>query len=158
MNNPANRTNLQQNLQVVVERTFSSPRDRVFRAWIDPVLMEKWFAPVTMKPVGIEANVVVGGSYRIGMRHQDGTIHYASGKYIEIRPPERLVFTWAWQTEPPGVDSLVTVEFFEQSDSTRVVLRHEQLTTPQSQESHRQGWEGCLEHLELSILSRDIYK
>ena len=151
MNNPANRANLQQNHQVVVERTFSAPRERVFRAWIDPSLMEKWFAPVTMKPVGIEANVVVGGSYRIGMRHQDGTIHYARGKYIEILPPERLVFTWAWETESPEVDSLVTVEFFEQGDSTRVVLRHEQLTTLSSQESHRRGWEGCLRHLDLTI-------
>ncbi len=156
MNNPANRANPQQNLQVVVERTFLAPRARVFRAWTDPNLMGKWFAPAPMKPVGIETNVAVGGSYRIGMRQQDGTIHYAIGKYIEILPPERLVFTWAWQTEPPGVDTLVTVEFFEQGDSTRVVLRHEQLPDSSSQEDHRRGWEGCLEHLELNILSGDI--
>jgi len=156
MNNPAHRANPQQNLQVVLERTVRARRERVFRAWTDPILMEKWFSPVSMKPVGIEAQAVVGGSYRIGMRDQDGTIHYVRGKYIEILPPERLVFTWAWETEPPSVDSLVTVEFFEQGDSTRILLKHEQLTTLQSQESHRRGWEGCLEHLELGIQSGEI--
>lgn len=151
MDNPANRADPPSNLQVIVERTFLAPRERLFRAWIEPSLMAKWFAPVPLKPVGIEADVVVGGRYRIGMRQPDGTIHYAVGKYLEILPPKRLVFTWAWQTEPSSVDSLVTVEFFEQGDSTRVVLRHEQLTTLSSQESHRRGWEGCLEHLELTI-------
>ena len=151
MDNPANRADPPSNLQVIVERTFLAPRERVFRAWIDPSLMEKWFAPAPLKPVGIEADVIVGGRYRIGMRQPDGTIQYAVGKYLEILPPERLVFTWAWQTDPSSVDSLVTVEFFEQGDSTRVVLRHEQLTTLSSQESHRRGWEGCLEHLDLTI-------
>lgn len=111
MDNPANRANPQPYLQVIVERTFLAPRERVFRAWSDPILMEKWFAPAPLKPVGIEAHVVVGGRYRIGMRQPDGTIHYAVGKYLEIVPPERLVFTRAWQTQPPGADSLVTVEF-----------------------------------------------
>jgi uncharacterized protein YndB with AHSA1/START domain len=147
MNKPANRADARQNLQVVVERIIPARREKVFRAWIDPVLMEKWFAPLTMKPEGIEANATVGGSYRIGMRQQDGTIHYVGGKYVEIRPPERLVFTWAWEAEPPEADSLVTVEFFEQGEATRLVLRHEQLPNPESQESHRHGWEGCLEQL-----------
>ena len=156
MNNPSNHDNAQQNLQVVVEKTIAAKRDRVFRAWIDPVLMEKWFAPVNKKAVGVEANAVVGGRYRIGMRGQDGVIDYVSGRYIEIRPPERLVFTWAWETEPPSVDSLVIVEFFEEGDMTRVVLTNKQLTTPQSQESHRRGWESCLQHLELNILDGQI--
>ena len=118
--------------------------------------MEKWFAPVTMKPVGIEANAVVGGSYRIGMRHRDGTIHFASGKYIEILPPERLVFTWAWQTDPPEAVSLVTVEFYDLGNATRVVLKHRQLPTAKDQESHRRGWEGCLRELENKIQGGDI--
>src|SRR5512136_312745 len=103
MNNQINRANSQQNLQVVVERTFLASRERVFKAWTDPHLMGKWFAPAPLKPVEIETNVTVGGRYRIGMRQQDGTIHYAVGTYIEILPPERLVFTWAWLTEPRRV-------------------------------------------------------
>ncbi len=156
MNNPADRADSQQNIFLVVERVFPARREKVFRAWIDPTLMEKWFSPANMKQVGIEANVVVGGSYRIGMRDRDGTTIYVSGKYVEILPPQRLVFTWAWETDPPGIDSLVTVEFFEQGDMTRVVLRHEQLADTQSREQHRRGWEEILELLELSLSSGEV--
>jgi uncharacterized protein YndB with AHSA1/START domain len=156
MKNPANRTNPQQDLQVVVERILPARRARVYRAWIDPVLMEKWFAPMDKKAVSVEANVTVGGRYRIGMRGQDGAVDYVSGRYLEIQPPERLVFTWTWETEPPSEDSIVTVEFFEQGDSTRLVLTHQKLTTPQSRDSHRRGWESCLEHLETNLLNGNI--
>lgn len=109
-----------------------------------------------MTPVDVEANVSVGGSYRIGMREQDGSVFYVGGKYIEILPPERLVFTWAWQTDPPGANSLVTVEFFDQGNSTRVVLRQEQLPDAASQASHRRGWEACLNNLELFISRGEV--
>ncbi len=145
-----------QDLQVVVERTILASRQRVFQAWTDPLLMEKWFAPVPMQPVGIEAHVAVGGSYRIGMRSEDGTIYYVSGRYIEIVPPQRLVFTWAWLTDPPGVHSLVTVEFFEQGDSTRIVLTHERLPDAATRASHRHGWESCLERLEQYLVNTVI--
>ncbi len=151
MNPLARDANSGQNLQVVVERVFSAPRERVFRAWTDPALMEKWFAPPPMQPVGVEADVTVGGRFRIGMRQPDGHVHYAAGKYVEILPSERLVFTWAWETDPPQADSLVTVEFFKEGDSTRVVLKHEQLPLVPSPEEHRRGWEGCLEHLEVNL-------
>lgn len=156
MNNPADRVNPQQDVRVVVERTLAASRARVFRAWTDPGLMEKWFSPVDKTTVGVEANVVAGGRYRIGMRGQDGAVNYVSGRYIEVEPPRRLVFTWAWETDPPGGESLVTLEFFEQGDATRLVLTHQKLETPQDRDSHRRGWESCLRHLELNIASGDI--
>jgi len=156
VNNPANRANPGQDVKVVVERTLAASRERVFRAWTDPGLMEKWFSPMDKTTVGVEANVVEGGKYRIGMRGQDGVVSYVSGRYIEIEPPRRLVFTWAWETEPPGVESLVTIEFFEQGDSTRLVLTHQKLETQQDRDSHRRGWEGCLQHLEQIIVNADI--
>ena len=156
MNIPVDRANSQKNLHVVVERIFFARRPRVFQAWTDPVLMVKWFSPATMVPVNVEANVTVGGSYRIGMREQDGSVFYVGGKYIEIRPPERLVFTWAWQTDPPGADSLVTVEFIVGGNYTRVVLRHEQLPDSESQASHRRGWIACLNNLESTISRGEI--
>src|SRR5512147_3188829 len=102
MNSPVNRADSHQNIFLVVERVFPARREKVFQAWIDPALMEKWFRPVNMQLVRIDANVVVGGSYRIGMHDLDGTIITVGGKYVEILPPQRLVFTWAWETDPPG--------------------------------------------------------
>jgi len=156
MNNPARRVDPQQNLQVVVERVVSAQRERVFRAWTDPVLIEKWFAPAGMTPVGVEASPVVGGSYRIGMRQPGGKTNFVSGKYIEIVPPERLVFTWAWQSDPPEAASLVTVEFFEQGSATRLVLTHVKLPDHAAQEDHRRGWEACLDQLEANLAAGNL--
>jgi uncharacterized protein YndB with AHSA1/START domain len=145
-----------QDQPVVVERLFHARRERVFRAWTDPALMGKWFSPTSMRPVGVEAQAVTGGSYRIGIREQDGEIHYVAGKYLEVQPPERLVFTWGWLAQPPEFSSLVTVEFFEQGEATRVVLTHERLRSPQDRADHLRGWGGCLEQLELSLLSGEL--
>lgn len=156
MNNMADRANHTPYIDVVVERTLAARRERVFRTWTDPVLMGKWFAPVVKEAVGVEADVVAGGRYRIGMRGEDGIIEYVGGRYIEVKPPARLVFTWAWETEPPDNESLVTLEFFEQGDSTRLVLTHQRLATPERQESHRRGWMSCLQHLEMKISDGSI--
>ena len=48
MNNPVDPAEPQPDLQVIVVRSLAASRARVFRAWIDPLLMEKWFAPPDM--------------------------------------------------------------------------------------------------------------
>ena len=158
MSNPPGRAEPGLNLKVVVERTFQARRERIFRAWTDPDWMGKWFAPAPLKPVEVAANPVVGGAFRIGMPQEDGSIHFAVGRYVEVLPPQRLVFTWAWQGEEPTqsggaapAETLVTVEFFELGEATRVVLTHERLPTPASQEDHRRGWGLCLDNLELYL-------
>ena len=156
MNDPVDRADSHLNIFLVVERVFHERREKVFQAWTDPTLMEKWFSPTNMQQVGIEANVVVGGSYRIRFRDRDGTTTFVGGKYVEILPPQRLVFTWAWETDPPGIDTRVTIEFFEQGEVTRVVLRHERLADTQSRDQHRRGWEEILGLLELSLSSGEI--
>ncbi len=144
------------NLRLVIERIFPAGREQIFQAWTDPSVMEKWFAPPGMQPVGITTELAVGGKYQIGMRHADGTVHVASGQYREIRPPEKLVFTWSWQTDPPGTETLVTLELFEHGTGTRLVLTHERFPTLESQEDHKRGWEGCLEQLQQAIIRRSI--
>jgi uncharacterized protein YndB with AHSA1/START domain len=169
MSDPAGRAEPGLNLKVVVERTFQARRERIFRAWTDAEWMGRWFAPAPVKPVDVEANPVVGGAFRVGMPQEDGSVHYAVGRYVEVLPPQRLVFTWAWQGEGPPpqggdqppqggnqpIETLVTVEFFELGEATRVVLTHERLPTPSSQEDHRRGWGLCLENLELSLHNGD---
>ncbi len=156
MNNLARDADSRQNLTLVVERVFAARRERVFRAWTDAALLARWFAPSGTQPVGVEAHAAAGGSYRIGMRDADGVTSYVSGKYLQVVPPERLVFTWAWESDPPEAESLVTIEFFEQGGATRVRLRHEKLADAQSQARHRRGWESCLDQLQASLASGSI--
>lgn len=84
-------------------RTFAAPRAAVFRAWTDPERLKQWWGPPGYATPAVELDLRVGGRYRIGMRKlPDGDVFYLSGVYQEVRPPERLVYTWRWESERPA--------------------------------------------------------
>ena len=77
-----------------------------------------------------------------GISEGDVLPHY--GEYLEIRPPEKLVFTW---NSPAVQNTRVTVELTDRGDSTELWLTHELLETEANRTSHTEGWTYCLEQL-----------
>ena len=74
------------------------------------------------------------------------------GHFLEVRPPERLVYTWIWETRlrlrrSPG-DTQVTVEFRESGADTEIVLTHERFDSVRAREDHADGWKTCLDRIE----------
>jgi len=137
------RLSPQATLKVV--RTFQAPRERVFRAWTDPVELARWFAPSEEYHALVpEFELRVGGKYCLEMHHKNGNIHRVSGIYREITPPERIVFTWLWETDPKSDESLVTVEFRDLGPSTEILLTHEHLPSLEQRDRHEHGWIGCI--------------
>lgn len=132
-------------------RTYAAPRDRVFGAWITPEAVRHWFIHDPSDWVGApEIDARPGGHYRFTVKYL-GVTFTIHGTYLEVRPPERLVFTWEWQDDPlleEDGDSLVTVEFHEKGGATEVVLTHEKLPSEAARREHAQGWEGCLDKFE----------
>jgi uncharacterized protein YndB with AHSA1/START domain len=132
-----------------LKRTFAAPRDRVFRAWTDAREFAQWFRPTAdYKTVITRLDLRVGGKYSLEMHHKDGNIHNLSGTYEEVKPPEKLAFTWRWQQDETATESLVIVTFKDLGGSTEVSLTHKNLLTAESREKHNQGWIGCLGQLE----------
>lgn len=142
-------------LELIVNRTFNAPRERVFRAWTRAEEMDRWFAPAPGRSVKSSLDARVGGAYRIEMRNADGHVHVASGTYREVQPPERLVFTWNAVGAPEPVENtLVTVEFFEAGDAgekTQVTLTHQNFQSADMRDRHQQGWTSCLVGLEKEL-------
>jgi uncharacterized protein YndB with AHSA1/START domain len=92
-----------------------------------------------------------GGAYRIEIDGGDGKHYSLAGEYREVRPPERLVFTWQWVHEPDDLVSVVTVELRAAAGGeTEVALRHEGLAE-KWREGHRSGWQACLDMLEKAL-------
>jgi len=132
-------------------RTFAAPREKVFRAWSDPNALNRWFGPVGYSTPRAEVDLRVGGQYRLGMRKlPDGDIFYLTGAYREVRPPEKLVYTWRWESEPELGETLVTVEFRDRGNSTDVVVAHELFPTETARDDHDKGWNSCLDRLVLA--------
>ena len=118
----------------VVEREIRIEADRatVFRYWTEADLVTKWMGrSATIDPRA-------GGTFRVDYNGID----IASGAFLEVSPPERLVLTWGWEAPgdsvPPGA-SRVEVRFIAAGDATIVEVRH--LALPDdSVESHADGW------------------
>lgn len=136
-------------LELIVNRTFNAPRERVFRAWTDAAELDRWFGPNPDAMVKAQVDLRVGGAYRIELRSADGHVHVATGVYREIRRPERLSFTWTATGGPePVEDTLVTLDFFEVDGKTQVTLTHQNFTSQLMRDRHEQGWKGCFKRLE----------
>ena len=126
-------------------RTFAAPRERVFRAWTEPEELKRWWGPDGYATPSAEVDLRVGGAYRFGMRKlPDGEVFYLAGTFREVRPPERLVYTWVWEGNPERGETLVTVEFRERGKATEVRLTHELFPTAKTRDDHEKGWSSCL--------------
>jgi uncharacterized protein YndB with AHSA1/START domain len=131
-------------------RTLNASRERVFAAWTDPAQIAQWFAPASGFTTTATNDLRRGGSYTISMHNPNGVRHAATGKYLEIVPPERLVFTWSSQENPAiATDTLVTVLLRDLGGKTELTLVHTQLPTAESAQRHEAGWTGCLNSFQL---------
>ena len=81
------------NRDVTITQTFDAPRALVWKAWTDPKLVAQWYGPTDFDIPFAELDLQPGGKYEFHMRGPDGTIYPDYGTYLEITPPERMVFT-----------------------------------------------------------------
>jgi len=107
--------------ELVVTRTINGPARIVFDAWTKPELFERWWKPksfpITLLSVDLDARV--GGNYRLAFGHEGSTIEFF-GRYVEVTPPSRLVWT---NDEDPNAP--VTTATFEETDGRTMVTVHE---------------------------------
>jgi uncharacterized protein YndB with AHSA1/START domain len=129
-----------------VTRTFDAPRGEVFAAWTDPAVLALWWGPGGFTTPSVEMDLREGGTYRFAMKPPDGDVVFVGGTFREVKPPDRLVFTWAWEEDDgPGHESLVTVDFAERDGSTELTLTQERLADATSRDAHVEGWTSTLD-------------
>ena len=129
-------------------RTFAAPREKVFRAWTEPEELKKWWGPEGYSTPTAEVDLRAGGTYRLGMmKLPKGDVFYLVGTYREVRPPEKLVYTWRWESQADLGETLVTVEFRDRGNATEVILTHELFPTEKARQDHDKGWNSCLDRL-----------
>lgn len=103
--------------EIVVTRTFDAPARLVFEAWSKPELFKRWWVPKSMGMTlrSCEMDVRTGGRYRLNFG--DGMDFF--GRYIEVTPPSRIV----WTNEEGGADgSVTTVTLTEKGGKTLLVM------------------------------------
>ncbi len=133
-----------------IKKTIKARRTEVFRAWLEPELLKKWFAPGKMRVTLAKTDPKVGGAWRIEMAGDNPKGIFMTpvfeGVYRTIRPDEELSFTWSMLGNPAS-KSTVTVTFRDVDEGTEVILLHEGFGDVGTRDGHHHGWSGSLENL-----------
>jgi len=111
--------------EMLMSRVVMAPRELVWKAWTDPVHLAKWWGPRGFSSPRCELDLRVGGKLRVDMQHPDGTVRPMIGEFLEIVPPERLVFT-AMALDPSGkpfFEATNAVDFRQEGPMTRINVR-----------------------------------
>jgi uncharacterized protein YndB with AHSA1/START domain len=81
----------------------------------------------------------------------------ASGEYVAVEAPVRVVFTWGWEGSdeiPPG-STMVELRLRAEGDRTILTLRHTGLPDERAAIMHRDGWASFTDRLQLVVRGQD---
>ena len=143
---------------VHLRRTIAAPPERVYRAWLDPELMVKWFAPAGFSVRKAEVDERVGG--RLSVWHEDGEgndLGGAESEIVELVPGERIVLDWHFvgpdRTTDPAAVTRLTIEFKPTPEGTQLDLTHDRLDRlrarhPDIADGVERGWASALDALD----------
>ena len=125
--------------ELVVTRAFHGPARIVFEAWTKPELLKRWWAPKStgMSLLSCEADVRVGGRYRFVFGHDASKPMAFFGRYIEVTPHARLV----WTNDESDQGAVTTVTFEEKGGKT-VLVMHELYPSKEALDGVIAGMEG----------------
>lgn len=136
---------------IAVEReiAIAASPERVWAFLVDPHKAVRWmglWASFDPQP---------GGHYRVEVN--PGRV--ATGKFVEVEPPHRLIHTWGWEPGsgspvPPG-STTVAFELIPNGQGTLLRLTHSSLPDPASAASHTRGWEHYLARLAATAAGGD---
>jgi len=153
-------TSMTENAVVVrQERTIPAPPHRVYRAWLDPAIVQQWFGANGNTPTRVEIDERVGGRHATWQVGPDG--ENTGGfecELLELVPDERIVLLWRFcgpdRNPDPAHDSRLTVTLAPTPDGTAtdLTLVHERLeaiaaAVPAYRDAFDPAWRQALDRL-----------
>jgi uncharacterized protein YndB with AHSA1/START domain len=127
----------------------------VFDAVTSAEGIAQWWGPDAGPVLVAEADVRVGGRYRVRFRMLDGSEHESSGAFLELVKPELAVLSWCWKggVEGPG-ESRLEMRLRPIAEGTELTLIHSLLHDQETRRGHEAGWAGALDKLETHFRSQ----
>jgi uncharacterized protein YndB with AHSA1/START domain len=148
--------------ELTITRIFDAPRELVFAMWTDPVHLTKWWGPKGFTNPVCEVDAKPGGALRIVMRAPDGAEHPMKGTFVEVSPPERLVFTNTPVDAEgkPLLDGLTTVTFDERHGKTTLTVHTRAIAlvplAARMLEGMNMGWTQSIDRLEALVSAKTV--
>jgi len=137
--NEQNRTTVERKgtRELLVTRLFDAPPSMVYQAWSQPELFQRWWMPRSASGISLlscDMDVRTGGKYRLefGTGGSDSMAFY--GKYLEVVPNERIVWT-----NDEGEEGAITTVTFEDQGGKTLLRFHEIYPSAAALEEALQG-------------------
>ncbi len=142
--------NTTQNLHA--EKSFTANVNDLYDAWINADKLKQWWQPAGNKLANVENDVREGGAikYEFEGKDKQRTI-VITGQYKEVKPAQRLVYSWDWQML--GSENLsdnhfeLTVEFSGEEKESKIQITQTAQDENESVQPRQKGWEDELESL-----------
>ena len=128
-----------------LHRVLRAKPERVYRAFIDADAMAKWLPPNGFTGKVHQMDAVVGGSYRMSFTHfGSGRSHAFGGKYLELKPGERLRYNAVFDDPNLPGEMQTTVSLLRVSCGTEVDIVQEGIPAVIPLEQCYLGWQESL--------------
>lgn len=137
-----NRTTVERKSEreLVVTRTINSPARIVFEAFTKPELFKRWWVPKSSggSLLSCEMDVRVGGGYRLVFGNDASNSMAFFGRYLEVTPHSRLV----WTNEEGDDGGAVTTVTFEEKGGKTLLVMHDLYPSKEALDGALAGMEG----------------
>ena len=138
-----------------ITRLLHAPRDVVWRAWTDEDELARWLYDFGRTPrESISFDVREGGSYRYTLISDNGEEYPTGGVFLEVVPPERLVFTWGNPGDSIDTASVVTITLTERDGRTELVFSLRGIAGHPGDGNVYDGWDQALDSLASAVVAR----
>lgn len=109
---------------VIVKRRFEAPPEAVYRAHLDPTLLQQW----CLGPDGWTMPVCInegrpGGKIRYEWSNSKGGSFFLTGEILELDPPHRIVHVERMHMPDPSPDNRVVTTFVADGTGTLMTMR-----------------------------------
>jgi uncharacterized protein YndB with AHSA1/START domain len=126
-------------LELTIVRMFDAPRELIWACWTENEHASQW-GPEGFEVTSLLQELHVGGKWRVRLRATDGSRDmYQGGVYREVKQPERLVFTFAWEGEGEK-EMLVSLDFREVNGKTEMTFTQAGFPSIEERDGHEEGW------------------
>ncbi len=147
-----------------ISRVFDAPRELVWAAWTDPALLGEWMGPRGFTAMDIEHDVRVGGKWRLRLHKTEAVTNcdpkgqpdlWMRGVYLEVVPPLRAVYTFAWEgrVDMPALETTITVTFRELEGKTVMDFRQGPFLSAEDRDGHNTGWSSAFDRFAEFLLT-----
>jgi uncharacterized protein YndB with AHSA1/START domain len=128
--------------------TIAARPETVFRLLTDPSEYVRWKGKLA------QLEPRAGGTFHVDFMNDKDIV---DGKFVEVIPSRRVVFTWGWKDNPvvPPGSSTVEIDLEPDGQGTRLRLVHRGLPDG-AIASHAEGWDYFLPRLTSIAEGREV--